>query len=87
MRVRDEPARAASLLHGMSHPSHAVALKRRVADLLAAGFERALIAAYAQQPMGDGIAYGNNFSYPLQPACCAVDDREGTCKVRLPKSQ
>mmetsp|Transcript_4485 Transcript_4485/g.11025 ORF Transcript_4485/g.11025 Transcript_4485/m.11025 type:complete len:326 (-) Transcript_4485:1436-2413(-) len=82
-RVDKMDAKTVYDFYGMSHPSHAVALKRRVAYLLAAGFERTLIAAYAQQPMGDGIAHGNNFSYPLQPACCAVDDREGTCKIRI----
>ena len=50
--------------------------------LLGGGFERALMAAYSRQPPGDGKAYGNNFSYALQPACCAVD--EGHCKIRIP---
>jgi len=53
--------------------------------LLDGGFERALIAGYARQPPGDGIRYGNDFSYALQPSCCAVD--EGHCKVRVPGGQ
>lgn len=67
--------------YGMSHRNHATTLKQRATEMLDGGFERALIAAYSRQPPGDGKTYGNNFSYALQPSCCAVE--EAHCSVRV----
>ncbi|EEH58539.1 uncharacterized protein MICPUCDRAFT_56448 [Micromonas pusilla CCMP1545] len=69
--------------YGMSHREHAGTLKRRVADAVDGGFERALMAAYARQEPGDGIRYGNDFSYGINPACCGVGLEH--CAVRAPE--
>ena len=69
--------------YGMSHPSHAEVLKRRVDDLLDGGFERAMIAAYKRQRVGNGVDYGNDFFYGLQPPCCAAWDRKAGCAIRV----
>ena len=41
-----------------------------------------MIAQYARQPPGDGKAYGNDFFYGLQPACCGAKEGDH-CKVRV----
>ena len=64
----------------MSHRTHARVLKTRVADLLDGGFERAVIAGYGRMTPGDGVKYGNEFFYGLQPPCCAVKDEH--CEIR-----
>jgi hypothetical protein len=66
--------------YGMAHEKHAKALKRRVADLLDGGFERALLLAYSRQRRGNGEDYGNDFYYGVAPPCCATE--EGACKIR-----
>jgi len=66
----------------MSHLEHAKTLKVRVGEMLDGGFEHALIAQYARQPPGDGKAYGNDFFYGLQPACCGAKEGDH-CKVRV----
>ena len=64
----------------MAHEKHAKALKRRVADLLDGGFERALLLAYSRQRRGNGEDYGNDFYYGVAPPCCATE--EGACEIR-----
>ena len=64
----------------MSHRAHARVLKTRVADMLDGGFERAMIAGYRRMTPGDGVKYGNEFFYGLQPPCCAVKDEH--CEIR-----
>ncbi len=66
----------------MSHLEHAKTLKVRVGEMLDGGFEHAMIAQYARQPPGDGKAYGNDFFYGLQPACCGAKEGDH-CKVRV----
>ena len=60
--------------YGMAHEKHAKALKRRVADLLDGGFERALLLAYSRQRRGNGEDYGNDFYYGVAPPCCATEE-------------
>ena len=39
-----------------------------------------MIAGYGRMTPGDGVKYGNEFFYGLQPPCCAVKDEH--CEIR-----
>jgi len=62
----------------MSRLEHAQVLKQRVMWMSELGFEETLGKVLAMQEPGDGVRYGNNFSYKIHPPCCDVN----TCNIR-----
>ena len=73
--------------YGLTHVMHAVRLKQRVDDLLAGGFEHALMREFARQPIpwcGTTPGTGTGESPPrwrLEPPCCALAET-GRCAAR-----
>lgn len=61
---------------------HAERLKKRIDEVFELGFEEALITQLNRQPRGNGMTYGNNWSYRIPKACCHIPQ----CPFRLERT-